>query len=198
MQTGIRPFLLIPLAFTILAALLTGCALSPIEINSTYDPSVQFANLRSYAFLKTPPKASMERKLRFKIIKDSIRKQLNGLGMVESKKQPDFIIALHGSKKKKVNVQRHGYAYREDSRYRNHYPYKPYRHDPYRSRVEYSTHISTYEYEIGTLIIDFITAGKKELIWRGTASGVVTPNTAHEEIQKAVYQVLQQFPPKPK
>jgi Holliday junction resolvasome RuvABC endonuclease subunit len=48
-------------------------------------------------------------------------------------------------------------------------------------------------------IIDVIDMNKKELVWRGTGTGVINPNATVEErttnINNAVAQILAQFPP---
>lgn len=49
----------------------------------------------------------------------------------------------------------------------------------------------------GTLYIDFIDATKKELIWQGEGSGVLTKNSPKKEqrIKEFVTTILSQYPP---
>jgi hypothetical protein len=52
----------------------------------------------------------------------------------------------------------------------------------------------------GTVVLDFLDARTKSLVWRATASGAVQPNPSPEEQQKrideVVAQMLERFPPK--
>jgi hypothetical protein len=48
---------------------------------------------------------------------------------------------------------------------------------------------------VGTLLIDVIDAHTNELIWRGTASGIVDPGKTAEQIQDVVARMLVNFPP---
>ena len=61
---------------------------------------------------------------------------------------------------------------------------------------------STYEYEEGSLILDFVDAKSKKLIWRGAAKAEVnrvnTPEKAEKLISEAVQEILKNFPPEPK
>jgi hypothetical protein len=72
----------------------------------------------------------------------------------------------------------------------------PYPADPHgRENIEYRRGTDTYEYEVGTLIIDFVDAKKKELIWRGIATGVVNPNITAEDIDRIVAKIMENYPP---
>jgi hypothetical protein len=54
-------------------------------------------------------------------------------------------------------------------------------------------------YEVGTLILDFVDADSRELIWRGSAEAVmdvsVGPEYRKKKINEAVGMVLTYFPP---
>jgi len=56
-----------------------------------------------------------------------------------------------------------------------------------------------YEYEQGTLILDFVATDSKKLIWRATAKGVVspasTPEKQTERVNNGVNEILVEFPP---
>ena len=49
----------------------------------------------------------------------------------------------------------------------------------------------------GTLYIDFIDAKKKEMIWQGEGTGVLTKNTTKKEerINEFVSKIVAQYPP---
>jgi hypothetical protein len=64
-----------------------------------------------------------------------------------------------------------------------------------RDYFEYRRGVDTYEYEVGTLVLDFVDAKKKELVWRGTASGVIDPGKTAEQIDGIIAKLLDNFPP---
>ena len=60
---------------------------------------------------------------------------------------------------------------------------------------------STYvtQYDEGTLVIDFIDIAENKLVWRGVGTGALSESPSVEErtenINNAVAQILEQFPP---
>jgi hypothetical protein len=54
-------------------------------------------------------------------------------------------------------------------------------------------------YDEGTLLIDFIDPKTRTMIWRGTASAVVNPDSSGEKkeelVREAVAKIMEQFPP---
>ena len=57
-----------------------------------------------------------------------------------------------------------------------------------------------YDYEKGTVILDFIYPTTKNLIWRGRSTGMVesqlTPEERDKKIRESVALLMQNFPPK--
>jgi len=66
---------------------------------------------------------------------------------------PVFVISLHGGKEKKVNEVDWDYDYRV--------------YDPSYGHACRDQRIDVYQYEEGSLILDFVDATSLELIWRG-------------------------------
>jgi hypothetical protein len=65
------------------------------------------------------------------------------------------------------------------------------------------TTTEVYEYEEGTLILDFIDGTSENLVWRGTGQKALddTPAPPEEQerrLRSVVAQILAQFPPKVK
>lgn len=58
-----------------------------------------------------------------------------------------------------------------------------------------------YEYEEGSLILDFVDPKTKNLIWRGSGKAQVdsamTPESRDKLINEAVAKILKNFPPSP-
>jgi hypothetical protein len=71
-------------------------------------------------------------------------------------------------------------------------------YDPWWGPYGGSTHVSYYEE--ATLVIDIVSWDKKELAWRGMATGVVKENQSREEQQerldKIAVQMFKEYPPK--
>jgi hypothetical protein len=184
--------LIIGLAFA------TGCA--ALDVHYDFDREVDFGLIQTYDWMSVPQKTP-DNELTLKHIKSAVNKQLKSKGLTLTSNNPDVLIAMHGGKEKKVDVQEWGYAYRDRDYYHtgpyypNMYP-SPYPADPQgRDNIEYRRGTDTYEYEVGTLIIDFVDAKKKELIWRGIATGVVNSNIAAEDIDRIVAKIMENYPP---
>ena len=101
---------------------------------------------------------------------------------------PDFLIAEHLGKKDIVQVTDWGYKYgKYGGNYRKH------------TGSWKDNRFSTYQYEEGTLILDFVDAKSKELIWRGSANAKVqnvnTPEKSEKLINAAVKEILKKYPP---
>ncbi len=174
----------------------TGCA--TLDVYYDYDQEVNFSFIKKYDWMSMPEKTT-ENELTLKHIKLAVNRQLEAKGLIQTDKNPDMLIAVHGGKEKKVDVQEWGYAYR-DRDYYHIGPY-PFGHVPYpygKDTIDYRRGTETYEYEVGTIIIDFVDARKKELIWRGVASGVMNPGMSYEDINKIIIRILEQYPPKEK
>jgi len=177
--------------------LFIGCA--SYDVNYDYDQTADFALVKTYDWMPVSQK-SWGNELTVKHIKLATNNQLQAKGLSMSSDNPDILIALHGGKEKKVDVQEWGYAYRDNDFYHS----EPFFHRPFyggplgRDSVEYRKGTETYEYEVGTIILDFVDAQKKELIWRGMASGVVNPNMTPEEINTIIAKILIHYPPSKK
>jgi hypothetical protein len=54
-------------------------------------------------------------------------------------------------------------------------------------------------YDQGTLILDIVDAKKKELVWRGSANGILDPGASPDKkaskVNEAVTKTLADFPP---
>jgi hypothetical protein len=160
---------------------------STIRASYDYDPEVDFSLKVTYDWLPMG-KAAPDRELIVKRVKSEVTQQLAQKGVTRSEDNPDFLIAVHGGKQTKLSVEDWGYSYGRDRSG----GYRPYRG----GRV-----IDVYQYEEGTLILDFVDSGSKELIWRGSATGIMaphpTPSQRGRKVQEAVTKILENFPPGP-
>jgi hypothetical protein len=165
-----------------------GCA--SMDIRSDHDPQANFSNLKTYAWgpeteqksadlLKTIPMLDSN-------IKQAVEAELTSRGYQKSpENKADFWVISHADVNEKTQTAT--------------IP----RHQSYKSRtwqgpVMDDTHV--YEYEEGTLILEVVTPGSGQVIWRGIAQAVVEPGRTPAErearIREAVRQMLAHFPPK--
>ena len=142
------------------------------------------------------PEKAQKDELTLKNIKYAANIQLEAKGLKVDLEKPDILIALHGGKEKKVDVEQWGYSYgSQDPAWGRPYWARPLLRGPESDSLQYRSGTDTYEYEVGTLIIDIVDAKTKELIWRGTAKGEINPDTARQDIDEAVKKIFNNFPP---
>lgn len=152
---------------------------SPVTVSHDYDPQTNFNKLKTFTWMRIPRKANVNQ-LMVKRIKDAVTRELVAKGLTENSISPDFLIAMHGTSKEKWEIQDWGYS---------------------RHRALYwgDRDISVRQYNEGTLILDFIDAKTKQLIWRGIAKGAVDPEATPKErtkrINDGIAELLEQFPP---
>lgn len=185
----------------ILVAVLSGC--STMQITSDYDPSANFADLRSYNWIPEPQKVSGDPKIDNPFIerriRDAVDKQLAAQGYEKrSSGTPDFLIGYQVAIGKKLAVSTvnnyYGYGVGAGWHHRGARRYGA-------SRV-YVSEAYVYEYDQGSLVIDVVDPETQKLIWRGSAQAEVDRSASREKrekrISKAVQKILAGFPPKPK
>ncbi len=184
------------------------------NVQYDYDINVNFAQLKTYGWLPIHEKAGISG-LDIKRIRNSVNNQLKNKGLKITSDNPDFLIVVHVEKKQKLNITNWGYGYGPyggywrgydygpHGRYRRGYGYGP--HGRYRGGYGYGPHrrywggnwepggISTYEYEEGSLILDFVDAKSKNLILHGSAKAVVGNEKTPEERQKKIYEIVQKI-----
>ena len=182
-------YLSIFLVFSLLV-LIASC--SSISVKHDYDREANFVALKKFAWMQQPTtamgdaRAAMQRNtLLDQRIKNAVNGQLVGKGLRQDSNNPDFLIAYHVGIQDKIDVTTSGYAYAGRGRY---YGWAGGR-------------VDVHQYQEGTLIVDFVDAKSKQLIWRGTAQKALDPNPTPEKIEKnigeAVAKMLEKFPPPP-
>jgi len=175
----------------LVSAWLTGC--STLTVHYDYNQQIDFSRYKTYDWL--PPHTDVKvDSLNHQRLVAAVENTLAEKNIHKNPAEPDFLIATHFGKEKRINISDWGYSYAPTSLYTD-YGYRYY--DRYGYPI--SGGISVYEYELGTLIIDFIDAKSKQLIWRATAKSVITPASTPEKqtekINNAVKEILQSFPP---
>jgi hypothetical protein len=165
---------------------MAGCA-TPLAVTSDYDTSVDFAALRTYAWLPATGNAAAD-ELLIKKIRNTVDVQLQAKGRKLNADNPDFVIGMELSGKTTyggstgvgmsvgIPVGRAG------------------------SVSVGGGKSKAREKKEGTLVMDFLDARTRSLVWRATATDAVNPSASPEEKQRKIDEViaamLAQFPPK--
>ena len=129
-----------------------GCTVScsPIyNVKYDYDQQFDFSGLKTFDWIPTPEKAGVN-SLVVQRVKNAVNAELKAKGLTMTPNNPDLLIAEHHGKKDQLQIS--DWGYRRGSRYGN---------APGR--------VSVYAFEEGSLILDFVDAKSKKLIWRGSA-----------------------------
>ncbi len=187
-----------PLTGTLLAvigSLLIGC--STVKVHNDYDPEVDFATLKSFAWMEKPnPNEAptiAENTLLTNRIERSVDAELNAKGLRKvPRAEADFLISQHIGVQQKLQVDttQFGYGY-------------GFGYGAWGGPIGgYPSQTTVSQYEEGTLMIDFVNPENKSLIWRGTGQSRLrrasSPQDREKLIRSAVDQILGQFPPSKK
>ena len=161
----------------VFAGFVISCATGGIYgVEYDFDSDVDFVYLSTYDWLPVPEKAGID-SLTINRVKKAVNAGLQAKDLRMTSNNPDFLIAVHLGSKDKVDVKNWGYrrSYRGTNR------------------------VVTYQYEQGSLILDFVDAKSKNLIWMGAAKvdiyNALTPEEREKLINEAVQKILRNFPP---
>ena len=151
-----------------------GCA--TISVNQDYDPAYDFSKLKTYGFIPITSEAGIDQ-LNADRLGEAIKTNLTAKGFTLDEKA-DFGVALFFTKSTKTDITTTGgYGYGYGYGYRG-----------------YGGYTDVYQYDEGTLVVDFIDMAENKLIWRGIGSGVMSDNPSVEErtanINYAISEIL--------
>lgn len=168
---------------------LPGC--SGLRVTSDFDPAVDFSKYGSYAWLPRPdptkdPEAARRDGLLIQRIERAVDADLSTKGMrrVEPDASPSLLVTEHISVEQKlqVNTTTYGYGYGRWGYYGGGYS---------------DTYVD--QYEEGTLVLDFIDAESKQLVWRGSVQTRLrdekTPDERDRRVREVVQAILDRYPP---
>jgi hypothetical protein len=180
----------IPLLVAMLGvALLAGC--SSYDINYDYDVDSNFNSFKTYQWMErtmsnasgSAQSAVQNNTLLDKRIKSAADTQLQAKGLTAAAENPDLLVVYHTGLKNKVDVTDWGYTYAGSY---------------WGGGLGRS--VDVYEYTEGTLIVDLVNAANHELVWRGSATGVVEPGRSPEQVEArindVVARIFKNYPPK--
>ena len=168
-----------------------GC--SGLKVLSDYDPGVDFAAVKTYAWhvdpTPNPPGAPMADDLLMQRVVRAVDDRLAAKGLrLVSRQDADVLVTYYVSIEQKLRVDTFDYGYG----YGWYGGYGRGTAGVYRdTRVE--------QYEEGTLLLDLIDPESMQLIWRGSATGRIrndsTPEQREQRVREAVDAILARFPP---
>lgn len=176
----------------LLTAVLAGAGCSSMQITSDHAPAVDFQSLSRYGWLPDPRPKTGDPRLDSSLLDQRVRRavdaQLAARGYPEvSADEADFLVTYHAALESKLDVdtiyRTYGYGYGWGRGY---------------GPAEVDTVVR--QYEQGTLLLDFVDPKTRKLIWRGSASAEITPDSTpekrQERINEAVARMLERFPPR--
>jgi hypothetical protein len=159
-------------------------ACSSITVNTNYKPGINFARFKTYDWMPRLEKSGNLQEVIAAgrvgyIIEGAVEKELTDRGYKKEKRagiKPDFFLAYRAQVKEKTESKVITYACGE--------PICP-------------QGIDLVTIREGMLVLDIIEADSNQVVWRGTAVGVIgDPSKRKEAIEGAVARMLQNFPPK--
>ncbi len=171
-----------------LAALaMVACSCSSIKVDTDYNPNVDFASLRSFAWLPSAGEKTGDPRIDNPLLAGRIERaaeealMAKGFSKVDEDKA-DFFVNYHVGVDTKVDVTSvptmYGYG---------------------RWGGVYVSETRVDQYEQGTLLIDVIDRDRHDLLWRGSGQARIqengSPQQREERVRKAVIAILADFPP---
>ncbi len=163
----------------ITVVLMTSCA--SVDVAVDYDRQANFDSYKTYAFFKPGIDQATISDLDKKRILRAIDQELSLKGMVKSQ-NPDVLISIMTETKERVNIYQNNFGFGWGWGWGWGGP---------GMGVTSSTSIE------GTLFIDVIDANKKELVWQGLGTDVLTQKMEKkdEKINEIVKEILAKYPP---
>jgi hypothetical protein len=172
------------------AALLAGCASQP-KVLSDYDKSADFASYRTFGFVTQVGADSTEfRSLAVQTMQAAAARQMELRGYTRSD-NPDLVINFTGKIEEKTDVESVPAPH-----YGPAWGYGGFYGAPYGGWGG-GTQVTTRRYNVGTLVIDVVDREKRQAVFQGSVSDVVTKEMmANREaaITGAVNRIFASYP----
>jgi hypothetical protein len=172
------------LSLFFITAIITSC--SSVRVASDYDDNAVFTGYKTYAFFKEGIDKADISDLDKKRIMRAVDEEFAKKGFTKSER-PDLLVNIFTKSRKEVDINQmysgwgwgYGWGWGPGWGWNN-------------------TYVSTTTE--GTLYIDLIDANKKELVWQGVGTGVLTMDrdAKQQRINEFVAKILAQFPPEKK
>lgn len=170
----------------VVACVLQACASTP-DINVNYDRSADFSAYRTFGFFDPlGTDAAGYQSLVTQALKSSARREMESRGYAYVESNPDLLVNFNARLAEKTDVDQMPVTAPM---------YMGYRRGLYGGWAGYQTTVD--QYIEGTLNIDIVDAGKRQLVWEGTSTGRITSKQrANREaaIDAAVSEIFASYP----
>lgn len=172
--------------------LFTAC--SSYAVKTDYDPAITYASYKTFdwyaASKRAKGKGSGTDPLMDKRVRTSVQAVLEAKGFrQDTVAEPDFLMTYYPIYENK--------KYRTTTSFGGGYGWGR-RHWGYGAGTRFSTS-QVHKYREGTIILEIVDSKSNQLVWQGAAEGALTnldnPEDAQEQINKAVRDLLANFPP---
>jgi Domain of unknown function (DUF4136) len=180
----------IPKRFALVAAGALLAACSTVTVTTDYDRSAPFAKYTSYALAPAAYGQTLSPSAEA-ALRDSLRAQLAARGIRETAPaKADLDVVRHVFLRERLAVQQYtdwGYGYHGT------WPYGFGHYGMWAGAPR--TYTDVTQYTEGTLVLDFVDARTKKLVFRGVGKAVVGgPESNARKIQEAVAKMVAQLP----
>lgn len=167
-------------AWLVVPALGLGAAAALAEVTVDWDPAVDFAPYRTFAWREGTPASDplIEKRVRV-----AVERELVAKGFKEVREDPDLLVVTHAAVEAERAIEIGDYAYW--------LAYRGWRRAvPSESRMR--------ELAPGTVIVDVLDGATEALVWRGVGTEIVAkkPVRRDEKIGDAAAKMFRKFPPK--
>ena len=184
---SITPRLTATLAVAAIA--LAGCASGP-DIRADYDKSADFGKYRTYGFVaQAGTDAGDFRSLSTQMLQNAASREMESRGYARAE-NPDLVINFTGKLEEKVDVESTPAPY-----YGPGWGYRGWYGAPYGGWG--GTEVTTRRYNVGTLVMDVVDREKRQVVFQGGVSGVVTKEMQQNReasINAAVGHIFSKYP----
>ena len=184
---SIKPRLTAMLAVAAIA--LAGCASGP-DIRADYDKAADFGKYRTYGFVTQAGTDTGDfRSLATQMLQNAASREMEARGYRRSD-SPDLVINFQGKLEEKVDVESTPAPY-----YGPGWGYGGWHGAPYGGWG--GAEVTTRRYNVGTLIMDVVDLNKRQVVFQGGLTDVVTKEMqANREatINQAVAQIFSKYP----
>ena len=175
------------------AALSAGCATQAPKTRIDYDKSGDFSVYRTYGF---PKETGTDRggysTLITSYFKNAVSTAMEARGYKYTEERPDLLVNFFMNVRERTEL-------RSEPRYAAGFGYYGYRYGLYTAWPYYEQDRSV-TYRVGTINVDIVDAGKKQLVWEGVAEGRVTDEMMDNPkltVNAVVSDLMRQYPGKP-
>jgi hypothetical protein len=160
--------------------LLSACASGP-QIQSDFDPSVDFSQYKTFGFFD-PMRIEGENysTLFGQQFRTSIRREMTARGYVESS-NPDLGVNVSARLQEKTKVTQSP----DPMMHAGYYGYRRGYYDPWMS-YGYGTTTNVSQYTQGTVNVDIVDLAQKRMVWEGVAIGKVKEGRSNSDVRTAI------------